>query len=612
MCGILFYHSLNKQVDHLRFTKALNTLKHRGPDGQGVWISPNGNVGLGHTRLQINGGELGAQPLFSKGTSGNDKNWVAVVNGEIYNSREALLKKGVQFTTQSDSEILLQQFIHEGIEGLNTLSGEFVFSLWNEETKTAYIGRDRHGIKPIYYIVHDQQLIAASEIKALLEYGVPRRWNQDYLANSAYFVQDANETFVDGVFALPPGYCLKINQKGIEQISYISKSPLKPFEYKTIDISFTEACSQFNTLLREAIHKRLDTNNTTSCYLSSGIDSSIITAIAAQKCDGLTAYSIAFEEAQLDESTIARAFSHKIGVEHHTVQVNDQILADNFIDAVYHSEMAVPNINIAAKYHLSKVLKAQNKKVVLTGEGADESLLGYGFFRQDLTAPYRNFQQIPDRLKPSLSTVFNHLGFAPAQILHAAGQGNLLHSLRQQPINGSATRYTNLMHQLDVQSTPIKLAQELHYKSVFQTYNLGALADRTEMANSVEGRPPFLDNDLVAFIHSLPENYKFHEGTDKLILREVAKKYMPTNHATIQKKPFIAAASSLKSKGPLADLFKSYLLEGTFLPSVYSKTKVQELYQQVLQLPVHKQSSFDPVFVHLTSLMILQERFSLS
>jgi len=609
MCGILFYHSLNKQVDHLRFTKALDILKHRGPDGQGVWISPNGSVGLGHTRLQINGGELGRQPLFSRGTSDNDKNWVAVVNGEIYNSREALLRKGAQFTTQSDSEILLQQFIHEGIEGLNLLSGEFVFSLWNEKTKTAYIGRDRHGIKPIYYTVYDQQLIAASEIKALLEYGAPRRWNQDYLANSAYFVQDANETFIEGVFALPPGHCLKVNQKGVELMSYISKSPLKPFEYNTLDISLTEACSQFDTLLCEAIHKRLDTNNVTSCYLSSGIDSSIITAIAAQKSDELTAYSIAFEEAELDESRMAKAFAHKIGVEHHMVQVNDQILADNFVDAIYHSEMAVPNINIAAKYHLSKVLNSQNKKVVLTGEGADESLLGYGFFRQDITAPYRNIQQIPERFKTSLSPVFNHLGFAPAQIVHATGIGDLLHRLRQEP-NG--IRFTNLIHQLDVQSTPVKLAQALHYKSVFQTYNLGALADRTEMANSIEGRPPFLDNDLVAFIHGLPQNFKFNKGTDKFILREVAKKYMPVTHTTIKKKPFIAAASSLKSKGPLAELFKSYLLEGTYLPSVYSKTKVQNLYQQVLQLPANQQSSYDPVFVNLTSLMILQERFSLT
>ncbi len=606
MCGILFYSSLETPYNQEAFFQSLSEIQHRGSDGSGYWFSDQSFTAIGHNRLAINGGADANQPMLSA-----DGRLVIAVNGELYNSRLGLESLGACFKTQSDSEFLLHQFQHKGCAGFDELDGEFAFAIWDESNKTAYLGRDRHGIKPLFYCKYQGGIIAASEVKALLAYGVPAKWNKRYLAGSEYFIQNARETFVEGVYAVPPGSFLKITSMGVDTVSYVQQSPFDPSAFTPSTLSFDHACEQFESLLLQAIEKRLISGGSNQAYLSSGIDSSIITAITAGLSDSVNAYSIGFDDNSFDESKQAQAFAAELGVAHEIVQVSDHILADHFQSAVLHCEMPVPNINVAAKYYLSSVLSDAGHKTVLTGEGADESLLGYGFFRQDLTEPYSDIGLFPEPWKKHLQNVKQSLGFLPAQAVHSTPIGLMLSQLRQAEYALEPSLSTFEM-QAPSSIDGIEGSQKLHYQSVFQSYNLGALADRTEMAHGIEGRPPFLDNALVAFVHSLPTEYKFDGAIDKKILRHMAGKYMPSSYAKIEKKPFISAPSSLRKTGPLADLFQDLFMGLEHLPYFYNKEKVRGLYLDALNLDPSKQASLDPIFMHLASLMVLQKEFGLT
>ena len=608
MCGFVFYHSVQAPCSEQGFTQALNSLKHRGPDGEGHWLAQQPYVAIGHTRLAINGGDSGVQPLHSQGGR-----VVMVVNGELYNSRTPLEQAGVTFQTGSDSEYLLHQYIRQGVECLDELDGEFAFAIWDRETQSAYLGRDRHGIKPLFYTLYNGALLAASEIKALLAYGVPAKWNHTYLAGAAFFAQDARGTPVEGVFSLPPGHYLKVSGEGVECLPYVRRSPFEPSQFSSTGLSFEQACAQFEHYLLSAIEKRLPHNESVQTYLSSGIDSSVITAIATHLGREVNAYTIAFEEHQaFDESPQAKQLADALGIQHHRIPVSDQLLADHFASAVLHSEMPVPNINIAGKYYLSRVLAESGHKTVLTGEGADESLIGYGFFRQELTEPYQDVNQLPVPWFDHLQSVQNKYGVMPAQAVHACPVGLMLGQLRAEPYQTVSTLDALAGIQVTEQDSRLTIAQKLHYQTVYQSYNLGALADRTEMAHGVEGRPPFLDNALVEFVHGLPTEYKFADGIDKRILRVVSEKFMPANYTRIEKKPFIAAPACLRSSGPLADLFQGYFSDLKYLPDFYDKEKVRGFYQQALTQDVSVQASLDPIFMNLASLMVLGEKLGMT
>jgi asparagine synthase (glutamine-hydrolysing) len=607
MCGIVLVHSFNQAVDARGFQRALNSIQHRGPDDSGQFFADSAYLALGHTRLAINGGEQAQQPL--KSANGR---WHATVNGEIYNSRDQFPSRTFTYRTQSDSEILLNAFIADRADGLAQLDGEFAFALWHSETNTSYLGRDPHGIKPLYYTIYDGQLIAASEIKALLQYGVPSRWNLDYLVHSEYFVQDAQQTIVDNIFALPPGYLLEFSADGIKITPYASPSPLKPTDYAISAIDFEQAKIALTELLHLAVSKRLSKEHKTACYLSAGVDSTLITALAAQQAP-VSAFTLAFEQKVLDESAQAQHFARAMNIDHHIIAVTDADLAQHFPDALYHSEMAVPNMNIAAKFMLSRSVRNAGFKIALTGEGADESLLGYGFFRQDLMAPYSQ-----SNWNAYLEPIQKRLGFIPAQIVHAAQHHTIYNDLRSgESFPHNANRLMDIAgpvryQALGTEDELIRMSQNIHYRSSFQTYNLGALGDRTEMAHGIEGRPPFLDKSLVNFIHSLPSHYKFRDGVDKYILREVSKDLLPTSAYTQQpKKPLLTAPTSLRAQGPLAELFQYYLLDANTHIPIYSQNRIREFYRSSLLLTPVQQMQLDPVFVHLCSLSILQERLGL-
>ena len=218
MCGIAAFFSTDKRISAERLKRATHSLHHRGPDSHGAWLSPNQRVGLGHTRLSIIDLTTGSQPIANE-----DDRIHIVVNGEFYDferQRRELERRGHLFRTRSDSEIALHLYEEFGAHCVQQLRGEFAFVLWDEANQNLFAARDRFGIKPLYFAVHDDTLYLASEIKALFAAGVPARWDHEYFYQAATGPLMSDRTLFDGVRQVPPGHYLTATANGMRILRY--------------------------------------------------------------------------------------------------------------------------------------------------------------------------------------------------------------------------------------------------------------------------------------------------------------------------------------------------------------------------------------------------------
>ena len=315
MCGIAGFTRLHKTPaepgELIRRMTA--TLAPRGPDGEGYYV--DAGIALGHRRLSIIDLSGGAQPMASE-----DGRYQIVYNGEVYNYvelRSDLERRGCVFRTQSDTEVILRQFILDGVEALQRFNGMFAFAIWDRDERRLFMARDRLGVKPLYYCVQDGDLIFGSELKALLVHPrVERRLNR--LSVSKYFTYGyvpAPHTIFEGVQKLEPGACLLFDRKGLQKKIYWD-IPLEdnPLSERTVD----EWAEDLLAVLRDAVTKRLRSDVPVGVFLSGGIDSSAITALAAQASGKrLHTFSVGFEESSYDESPYARMVAEQYGTDHH-------------------------------------------------------------------------------------------------------------------------------------------------------------------------------------------------------------------------------------------------------------------------------------------------------
>src|SRR5262249_48829031 len=218
MCGIAAFFSPEKPVSSEALSRAIQSLHHRGPDSQGQWLSPSGRVGLGHARLSIIDLTTGDQPIA------NERERIRIiVNGEFYDferQRRELEARGHRFRTRSDSEIALHLYEEHGTDCVQHLRGEFAFALWDDDRQTLFAARDRFGIKPLYYAIHDSSLYLASEVKALFAAGVPRGWDYEYFYQACTGPVLPDRTLFEGVKQVPPGHCLLASPQGIKLLRY--------------------------------------------------------------------------------------------------------------------------------------------------------------------------------------------------------------------------------------------------------------------------------------------------------------------------------------------------------------------------------------------------------
>ena len=586
MCGITAILSRRSPVDPKTIRAGMASLHHRGPDGQQHWMSRDGRAALGHTRLSIIDLTTGDQPI-----SNEDRTIHTVVNGEFYDferTRAALEARGHCFRTKSDSEIALHLYEDFGPECLHHLRGEYAFVIWDERNQRLIAGRDRFGVKPLFYAEHNGALYLASEVKALFAMGVPARWS----AESVYaggFVLPGERTLFDGVYAVPPGHFLRATREAHRVHQYWD------VDYPRDDAprasrSDAEYIEGFRAVLEDAVKTRLRADVPVGCYLSGGIDSCAVLGLAARHHDGpVRAYTLTFDHAQYDESRVAEEMARHAGATYQPIPMKQADLAAHFRAAVIQSEIPFINGHTVAKYMLSRAVRESGYKVVLTGEGSDEILAGYPHFRRDMLLHHtagqdpreaeRLLRQLAEDNQVSRGLLLPEgdgdtsavcktlLGCVPSWIEAMGGTSGRMHALMRdeflEPYSGTDIVGT-LLSSLDVERrlkgrNAVHSALYLWAKTLLPHYILSNLGDRMEMSHSIEGRVPFMDHHVAEYLQRTPVSLKIRGTTEKYILREAVKDVITKTVYERQKHPFLSPPATLNPDQPLHALMQDTL-----------------------------------------------------
>ena len=641
MCGIVAIFSHRDPISDATLKRATHSLHHRGPDGRGHWISSDRRVALGHTRLSIIDLATGDQPIASE-----DEQARIVVNGEFYGYeaiQRELEQTGHRLRTRSDSEIALHLYEDLGVQCLHQLRGEFAFVLWDQRNRTIFAARDRFGIKPLFYAEHDGTLYFASEVKALFAAGVPARWDAESVYHSVEMGGHQVRTLFDGIFQIPPGHYLIASEKHVQINQYWD------FHYPRADHtapqrSDADWAAEFRLVLEEAVRIRLRADVPVGCYLSGGLDSCSVLGLAARNHpEPVRAFTLTFDSAEYDEGEIAREMAAKVGAEFCPIPIRQDDLADHFVDAIGQAETLCFNAHGVAKYLLSRAVRDAGYKVVLTGEGSDEILGGYAFFRRDMLLYNREGQDttvvaglldelaranpvsrgllLPDGEAGSLDTVKRLLGFVPSWIetfsarsekMRALLAGNFLERF------GQREGFRSFLSDIDVHGQlagrePLNQSLYLWAKTGLPSYILTMLGDRMEMAHSIEGRVPFLDHHVVEVIRSQPVSQKIRGMTEKYVLREAARDVISDTVYKRQKHPFLSPPATLNPKERLSSLVQD-TLRGPALTSIpfFDQRKVISLLDRLETMDEGARVANDQVLMLLTSACALHERFRLA
>ncbi len=359
----------------------IQTLHHRGPDGQGFYN--DARCGLAHARLSIIDLSHGDQPMANE-----DRTVWTVFNGEIFNYielRAALLKAGHTFRTQSDTEVIVHLYEEYGTRFVEHLNGQFAIALWDTKRQRFMLARDRTGIRPLFYTRTHGNLVFASEVKALFTVpGVTKRLNLSAVGDvMTYWSALSPDTVFEGIESLPPGHLLTV-ENGRETLSCYWDW-IFPSETPHATRPEADYAEELRELLVDAVRLQLRADVTVGAYLSGGLDSSAISALVRRYHQkSLITFSIAFEDPEFDESVFQSQMAKHLGTEHTQVLCRKSDIAAIFPDVIRHTETPILRTAPAPLLLLSKAVRAQGLKVVLTGEGADEVFGGYDLYKEAL------------------------------------------------------------------------------------------------------------------------------------------------------------------------------------------------------------------------------------
>ena len=641
MCGIAAFFSNGKPISAERLNRATNILHHRGPDSRGIWISRNQRVGLGHARLSIIDLMTGDQPIANE----NEGIHIAV-NGEFYDferKRRELEGRGHRFRTNSDSEIALHLYEDFGVHCVQELRGEFAFVLWDEGNQTLFAARDRFGIKPLYYAVHHDTLYLASEIKGLFAAGVPARWDHEYFYQHATGPAMPDRTLFAGVHQVPPGHYLTATTSGMRILRYWD------FNYPTADELAADTrnesayVEEFAAVFEEAVRLRMRADVPVGCYLSGGLDSCAVLGFASRHSNSpIQAFTLRFDRAAYDEGDIAREMAARTGANFHPIPIKQSDIADNFADAIWHSETLFSNGHGVSKYLLSRAVRDAGYKVVYTGEGSDEIFGGYIHFRTDMlqhnsqgqdAAEVRRLLQeleaansvsrgllMPAGETGSLESAKQSLGFVPGCLKVFAAQGQQRRTLFDADFKARFADRDSVRLFLDGLDVPGVLRDRdalnkslfVWAKSFLPNYILNLLGDRMEMAHSVEGRVPFLDHHVVECVCRAPVPLKIRGVTEKYLLREAAKGLITETVYRRQKHPFLSPPATTAPTERFHEMLQD-TLRGRVLASLpfYDQKKVVALLDRLPAMSDSDRVGWDPILMSLLSACVIQERFEL-
>jgi asparagine synthase (glutamine-hydrolysing) len=561
MCGIAGEWAWSNQAPSQTVIAAMiDQLAHRGPEGRCHWISPDGRLALAHAQLSFFK-QAHAQPVI------NSRNSVfAVCNGEIYNYRElaAIVRgSGRDIDIKSDVEVIPHIYELHGPRCFAMLRGEFACALFDTEQQALYLVRDQFGIKPLSYHVTAGSVAFASEIKALFANPrIPRALDKDGVATKLFGITIPGATAFSNIRDVKPGAYLRLSRSGISERSY-GIPRLRPSEAPR---DLGELASEFLPLFDDAVRIRLHGDFPIGVYLSGGIDSSAtLASMVHSGAKSLKAFTIAFDDKLLDESPVAVLTAARLGVEHHIVRVSDRDIAENFLHSLWHSEIPVVNAHGTAKFILSRAASA-HVKAIMTGEGSDELFAGYDYFGTRIEASQRfGFtQQVAnwyrmlrsDRIASGFLTVprekdinrlKNIFACAPHLGLRTLFYGRWIRNLLSRDFLHHFSPLGTLeliKHEIGSNEiaamTPTNLDRFLALRYDLPSYLLNFLGDRQEMAHSIEGRLPFLDEKVAEFAAALRRESLLGEAAGKKLIRTAFANRLPAETLASRKKIFLA------------------------------------------------------------------------
>ncbi|OQP55134.1 asparagine synthase (glutamine-hydrolyzing) [Niastella koreensis] len=543
MCGIAgILTNQSGLLSVQRLVKMTEALAHRGPDGDGHWINDNHTTGFGHRRLSIiDLSPAGAQPMHYLGR------YTIIHNGEIYNYlevRDALLKKGYQFHSQSDTEVIMAAYDCYRSNCLQYFDGMFAFAIWDEQEQTLFAARDRFGEKPFYYYLDDNQFVFASEMKALWAAGIEKQINEKMFFN--YFTlgytqnpATAEETFYTGINKLPARSFIEY---------HVPKRRLTRSLYWNIDVDYTEeaitdeqAIRQFNSLFTRSVQRRLRSDVPVGTSLSGGLDSSCVLAtIQTTAPRQYNTFSAVFPGFKQDESGWIKKVAAHFTTHNHAVQPNADRVIHDFEKICYHQEEPFQSASIMAQYYVYELARQHGVTVLLDGQGADEILAGYHkyyhwywqqLFRDNKNTLHHELTHArslginePWGLKNKLAAAMpTYAGWYLRR--QRARQQLRLHDLSNSFVDEYGESYYDIAH-FD------ELNNILYYNTfVNGLEELLRYADRNAMAHGIEVRLPFLSHELVQLLFAIPARFKMRDGYTKWLLCKSMEDKLPAGLA---------------------------------------------------------------------------------
>ena len=562
MCGIaVHFQSLGRATP-----LDLDLINHRGPDSRGEWTSPDGRCWLGNTRLAIvDLSPAGAQPMTDPAT-GN----VLVVNCEIYNHRALRERLGpnVDWRGTSDTETLLSGYARWGHQVLDHLKGMFAFAIYDVARNELFLARDRLGIKPLYYVSVADGFRAASEVKVLVRESEPITAE----SISGYLQWGAcpeNQLLYANVHALPAGHAMTIGPQGAIRI----------WRYWPAQKAFVSQTENVVPRLRElidtAVEEHLLSDVPVASFLSGGIDSSVVTALAAQKlANKLQTYSVGFDLAQFDETAIAQEIAQRYGTDHHRIQLSEEEVLHSVTEAV--GKLDLPSVDAINTYIVSRAVAAHGVKVALSGLGGDELFGGYPSFRD---VPRLQLLATLPRFLRRIVGLAGNLGDRLAD-LPLTGDAGELARWRRRFLTDDMIRRAELPIASEPHELPVALPDDFAQISWaeltgYMRRMLLRDADQMSMAVSLEMRVPFLDHELVEYVLGLPAAVKKRYSGMKGLLVEACRDLLPPSVYERPKAGFVLPMKPWML-GPLASFVDEGLRE-TVARKLLPQTFVNEM-----------------------------------
>jgi len=588
MCGIVGIVTDRSNTERNQLDAAANKLYHRGPDYQGVWWSDNGCIGFGHRRLSV----IDLNPAANQPMINSDNSAVITFNGEIYNFkslRNQLEKLGHYFSTQSDTEVLLVSYQQWGKDCLQYLDGMFAFAIFDKKNNQIFFARDRSGEKPLYFYHHEKNFLFASEIKAFFEFSFfEPRLNLSSLEFSLLYgyLPSGQSVFLNTSKLLPGQYAIfDISTFSLTRHIYWYSNPQANNE----NIHENQLLEQFEHVLSESVANQLFADVPVGILLSGGVDSSIITALAARYHKNLNTYTVTFKGwGHFNEAPYAEMVSNYFGTQHHEISV-DEINPDSLSIIAAQLDEPMFDSSCIPMYYVTKSIKSKCT-VALGGDGADEVMGGYQNYKE--VQQFESLYSLISHFKIDLlsKNIFEYLpvGFKGKRILSflSADYKNSLPILPTFFDEQHLKNYFKPAISWPQQSCSIRKAQIRQNVTTlqrailldFEQYlaeDILVKSDRMSMINAVELRSPFLGKNVLEFSSRLPDYLKADRHSSKILLRKLATKILPPQFDVNRKQGFSIPLQQWLHLPKWRNYFMEILLDSA---SIYDKKNVMSLF----------------------------------